>query len=30
MELTSAGYYKIPRYMSWEEFLDHIKAMHID
>lgn len=21
MELTSAGYYKIPRYMGWEEFL---------
>lgn len=25
MELTSAGYYKIPRYMGWEEFLAHTK-----
>ena len=21
VELTSAGYYKVPRYMGWEEFL---------
>lgn len=27
MELTSAGYYKIPRYMGWEEFLAHIEAV---
>ena len=25
MELTSAGYYKIPRYMGWEEFLAHTR-----
>lgn len=25
MELTSAGYYKIPRYMGWEEFLIHTR-----
>lgn len=25
MELTSAGYYKIPRYMDWEEFLIHTR-----
>lgn len=27
VELTSAGYYKIPRYMSWKEFLAHTKAV---
>ena len=27
VELTSAGYYKIPRYMDWEEFLAHIEAV---
>lgn len=27
MELTAAGYYKIPRYMSWEEFLAHTRAV---
>ena len=27
MELTSAGYYKIPRYMGWKEFLTHIEAV---
>ena len=27
MELTSAGYYKIPRYMGWEEFLAHTQAV---
>lgn len=27
MELTSAGYYKIPRYMGWEEFLAHTRAV---
>lgn len=27
MELTSAGCYKIPRYMGWEEFLAHTKAV---
>lgn len=27
MELTSAGYYKIPRYMGWKEFLAHIEAV---
>lgn len=27
MELTSAGYYKIPRCMEWEEFLAHTKAV---
>lgn len=27
MELTSAGYYKIPRYMGWEEFLAHTEAV---
>lgn len=27
VELTSAGYYKIPRYMGWEEFLAHIEAV---
>lgn len=26
MELTSAGYYKIPRYMGWEEFLANTRA----
>lgn len=25
MELTSAGYYKIPRYLGWEEFLIHTR-----
>ena len=25
MELTSAGYYRIPRYMGWEEFLIHTR-----
>lgn len=25
MELTAAGYYKIPRYMGWEEFLAHTR-----
>lgn len=25
MELTSAGYYKIPRYMGWKEFLIHAR-----
>lgn len=27
MELASAGYYKIPRYMGWEEFLAHTRAV---
>jgi hypothetical protein len=27
MELTAAGYYKIPRYMGWEEFLAHTQAV---
>lgn len=27
VELTAAGYYKIPRYMGWEEFLAHTKAV---
>lgn len=27
MELTSAGYYKIPRYMGWEEFLTQTRAV---
>lgn len=27
MELTSAGYYKIPRYMGWEEFLSQTRAV---
>ena len=27
MELTSAGYYKISRYMGWEEFLAHTQAV---
>lgn len=27
MGLTSAGYYKIPRYMGWEEFLAHTRAV---
>lgn len=27
MELTSAGYYKIPRYMGWEEFLAHTREV---
>lgn len=27
MELTSAGYYKIPRYMGWEEFLAQTRAV---
>lgn len=27
MELTSAGYYKIPRYMGWEEFLEQTRAV---
>ena len=27
MELTSARYYKIPRYMGWEEFLAYIEAV---
>lgn len=27
MELTSAGYYVIPRYMGWEEFLAHTRAV---
>ena len=27
MELTPAGYYVIPRYMGWEEFLAHIEAV---
>lgn len=27
MEPTSAGYYKIPRYMGWEEFLAHTRAV---
>ena len=27
MELTSAGYYKIPRYMGWKEFLAHTRAV---
>ena len=27
VELTSAGYYKIPRYMGWEEFLAHTRAV---
>lgn len=27
MELTSAGYYKIPRYMGWKEFLAHTQAV---
>lgn len=26
VELTSAGYYKIPRYMGWEEFLAQTRA----
>lgn len=26
MKLTSAGYYKIPRYMGWEEFLTNTRA----
>ena len=25
--MTSAGYYKIPRYMGWEEFLAHTRAV---
>lgn len=27
MELTSAGYYKIPRYMGWEEFLTQTREV---
>ena len=27
VELTAAGYYKIPRYMGWEEFLAHTRAV---
>lgn len=27
MELTEAGYYVIPRYMGWEEFLAHTRAV---
>lgn len=27
VELTSAGYYKIPRYMGWEEFLAQTRAV---
>lgn len=27
MELTAAGYYVIPRYMGWEEFLAHTRAV---
>lgn len=27
MELTAAGYYVIPRYMGWEEFLTHTQAV---
>lgn len=27
VELTAAGYYVIPRYMGWEEFLAHTKAV---
>lgn len=27
MDLTSAGYYKIPRYMGWEEFLEQTRAV---
>lgn len=27
MELTAEGYYKIPRYMGWEEFLAHTRAV---
>lgn len=27
MELTAAGYYVIPRYMGWEEFLTHTRAV---
>lgn len=27
MELTAAGYYKIPRYMGWEEFLARTRAV---
>lgn len=27
VELTSAGYYKIPRYVGWEEFLAHARAV---
>ena len=27
VELTSAGYYVIPRYMGWEEFLAHTRAV---
>lgn len=27
MELTSAGYYKIPRYVGWEEFLAQTRAV---
>ena len=27
MELTSAGYYKIPRYMGWKEFLAQTRAL---
>ena len=27
VELTSAGYYKIPRYMGWEEFIAHTRAV---
>lgn len=27
MELTSAGYYKIPRYMGWKEFLTQTRAV---
>lgn len=27
MELTAAGYYKIPRYMGWEEFLAHTREV---
>ena len=26
MELTAAGYYKIPRYMGWKEFLTNTRA----
>lgn len=27
MEVNTAGYYVIPRYMGWEEFLDHTRAV---
>ena len=27
MELTAAGYYVIPRYMGWEEFLEQTRAV---